>query len=114
MATYSEEEVHKLLAEQAQRFESDQFEAKTKEVLVEINRRLDQSNNYKATIGKDVRNIITRLDELERQRTEESKQKREVQEKHRQWFQDWWVRVGITFGVAYEILAIGHQLGLTR
>lgn len=80
--TYTEEEVEQLRKE----WESDRFEEKTKEFMVEVTHRLDLSNGYKETIGKDVlevkndvKELRLKVVELENARLKEEKAAKEAE-----------------------------------
>lgn len=103
---YTEEEVARLRHE----WESDEFEAKTKEVLAQISHRLDESNNYKDTIGRNVRTTMERIEVLETARRTEANQIKEDLLKKREWWQDNFVRLGITFAIFYEVISIARLL----
>lgn len=117
---YTQKEVDDLLLSQRDQLEAKHFEEQTKEVLHEINKRLNESNNYKATIGKDVRevkqevqDVKQRLADLEEarlayaQKIKEDLEARQKQEdSKRKWWQDWWIRAGITGTIIWEIVNI--------
>jgi hypothetical protein len=111
--SYTQAEVDELRKD----WESAAFELKTKEVLQQINKRLDESNNYKATIGKDLRDIKVRIESIELVRALEAKklaqelgQKKDAEANKRSWHQDWWVRIGIGSGVIYTIIYLLQSL----
>lgn len=116
MPTYTQEELDKALQDQLERVEARHFEEKTEEVLGFINQRLKEANGYKATIGKDVRevkdevrDIKIRLADLEDARKKEAEKVKEdleerqrLESQRREWFQDKWIRVGIAGGLVWE------------
>lgn len=91
---YTQEEVDDL----RRQWETANFELKTNEVLTAINKRLDESNNYKATIGKDVREIRARMEQLEITRGLEQANKKATA----QWHQSWWIRIGILTAILFQ------------
>lgn len=120
--TYTEEEVEQLRKE----WESDLFESKTNVALAEITRRLDLSNGYKETIGKDVLEVKTdvkelrlKVLELENARLKEEHARIEAKKEKDKWYQDRWIRAGIAAGIAWEAWTIlgepikvaAHHLG---
>lgn len=105
---YTQEEVDALRAT----WEAEEFKNQTKEVLGEINRRLDESNNYKATIGRDVRATMSRIEVLEAARKQEAQRVRDNLENRKEWWRDNFIRFGIIAGVCYEIVSIIHTLGV--
>src|SRR5579859_2788959 len=126
---YTQEEVDILLQEQLERFEARNFEEKTEEVLNHINKRLNEANGYKNTIGKDVKEVKEEVQDIKRRvisledaRTIEAKkvkedlearQKREDQ--RRAWYQEergFWV--ALIFGgatVLWEIINVYQATG---
>lgn len=106
--TYTQEEVDALRLT----WETEEFKNQTKEVLGEINRRLDESNNYKASIGQDVRAIMNRTEVLEAARKEEAQHIKDAMLAKREWWQDRFVRLGILAAIGYEVINILHTLGV--
>jgi hypothetical protein len=104
MVTYTQEEVDEL----KRLWELAAFEVKTKEVLAQINKRLDESNNYKATIGKDVKTALTRLDQMEADRKSEIAKTETAAANRMVWYQDWWVRAGIVCTVCIQVIQTLH------
>lgn len=118
MPTYTEEEVQALLKAQEDRLEAVHFEEQTKKVLDEINKRLNEANGYKATIGKNVIEVINevksvkaRIESLEQARVDQLEAKSKEEVKKHMWFQDWWIRTGITLSIVYEAIQTAHSLG---
>lgn len=120
--TYTQEEVNQLQKE----WESNLFEEKTKEFMVEVRTRLDQSNGYKETIGKDVTDIKSdvkelrvKVLELENARLKAERDAKIAQDKKDKWYQDRWIRAGIAAGIIWEAWTIfgeplkvaAHHLG---
>lgn len=111
---YTQDDVDRL----KEQWESDLFEVKTNETLRMVVKRLDESNNYKATIGKDVKEIKDEVKEvrgrllnLEEAREAAAKQvkqeldKRQIAEdKKHQWYQDRFVRTGILVSMIWAIV----------
>lgn len=102
--TYSQDEVDEL----KRQWELAAFEVKTKEVLAQINKRLDESNNYKATIGKDVKTALTRLDQMEADRKAELVKTEKAAENKKVWYQDWWIRAGIVCSITIQVIQTLH------
>lgn len=103
---YTQEEVDDL----RRQWETANFELKTNEVLTAINKRLDESNNYKATIGMDVKDIKVRIEQIETARMVEQKNKRDKM----QWHQSWWIRIGIASAILFQGLNFLINLGVIR
>src|SRR5579859_5172795 len=110
---YTQKEVDELLVAQRDQIEAKHFEEQTKEVLAHINKRLDESNNYKATIGKDLRDVKAKMETFESNRTVEAEQVKQAlaarqtwESKRRAWWRDWWVRAGIIGVTIWEIINI--------
>jgi len=126
---YTQEEVDVLLQDQLEKLEARHFEERTAEVLNQINKRLNEANGYKNTIGKDVRevkeevqDVKRRVISLEEARVLEAKKVKEdlearqkKEEQHRAWYQEergFWV--AIIFGgatVLWEIINIYQSAG---
>lgn len=107
---YTQDEVDALRRD----WETDEFKSETKEVLATISRRLDESNNYKDTIGRNVKSTMDRIEVLETARQIEAKQIREDLIKKREWWQDTFVRLGITCAIIFEVVNILHVLGIVH
>lgn len=117
---YTEEEVQQLLKDHEDKLEARHFEEKTEEVLAQINRRLNEANGYKSTIGKnvieirdevkDIKSRVIDLEEARKQAADQVKQSLLEREKHedakREWYQDWWVRFFGLATVLWEIINI--------
>lgn len=117
MTTYTDEEVQILLKAQEDRLKVMHFEEKTREILTEINRRLNEANGYKNTIGKNVVEIKARLESLEKARQEDvesAKKDFEARTSKHNWWQDWYIRIGILFAIVYELVSIAHGLGIMK
>lgn len=94
--TYTQEEVEQLQKE----WESNLFEEKTKEFMVEVRTRLDQSNGYKETFGKDLieiklvqKEIQLRLLTLENAKLREEAAAKEAASQRHMFWQDKHVRI---------------------
>ena len=117
---YTTDEVEQLLRDHTEHLETKHFEEKTEEVLKEINRRLNEANGYKATIGKDIKSALTRLDAIETRFKAEDDAAAETKKERierRAWYQEergFWI--ALIFGlctVAWEILNIYQSAGGT-
>lgn len=90
--------------------EQDQlaFEAKTRRILEDINVRLDEANNYKATIGRDVRELKDEMLALRMAR------EGAVNEEVRQhaWWQDTFIRIGIVTASLWYVISFLQATGL--
>lgn len=113
---YSEEEVEQL----KQAWESDLFEQKTNDTLRLVVKRLDESNGYKNTFGKDlveikqevkeVKSRVIALEDARKQSEREVKDqlqaRQDEEDKRYKWFQDRWIRAGIAAGILWEAWTI--------
>lgn len=115
---YTEAEVQDLLKIQRDQIEAVHFEEKTEEVLHEINHRLDESNNYKATIGADVteikgdvKELKVRVNTIESDRRKEAEAEVTAKENRKQWWKDWWWRVGIAGTLIWEAINLWQSDG---
>lgn len=119
---YTQEEVDALHRE----WDSDLFASKTDAALERIDKRLDTSNAYKETFGKDLtdikfaqKDIQVRLFALENDRLKEQQIAAEAKKNKDKWYQDRWIRAGIAGGLIWEawtmfgepIKTAAHHLG---
>jgi hypothetical protein len=102
---YSEEEKNKEVTREVSKALAEShrqnFEKKTQEILSEIDRRLDEANDYKATIGSDVKDLKRQI-----QAQDDNEHQKYV------WWQDRWVRIGIVFSVIWEVINILQGFGV--
>lgn len=98
-----------------------EFEENTRNVLRQINRRLDEANNYKATIGADVKELKRKMDDRETRDEEDRRILAERDEKDEQakedryrWYQDKWIRFGIVCGALWELFSVLQSLGVVK
>lgn len=117
---YTEEEVQQLLKDHEDKLEAKHFEEKTEEVLAQINKRLNEANGYKSTIGKnvleikdEVKDVKSRVIALEEARRAEAEQVKEnlqarekAEDKKNEWFQEWWIRIFGIATVVWEVINI--------